>query len=74
MMTTHSGVCTKQMGLLLEVILNPYGKWMVNGLHLYSAFIQSALQLASHSPIHTHIHTPLAEAATQGANLLNGSN
>ena len=34
---------------------------MVNGLHLYSAFIQSALQFfASHSPIHTHIHTPTA--------------
>lgn len=26
----------------------------VNGLHSYSAFIQSALQFASHSHIHTH--------------------
>ena len=35
---------------------------MVNGLHLYSAFIQSFIQIffASHSPIHTHIHTPTA--------------
>ena len=34
---------------------------MVNWLHLYSAFIQSALQFyASHSPIHTHIQTPTA--------------
>ena len=35
---------------------------MVNGLHLYSAFIQSAFYnfFASHSPIHTHIHTPTA--------------
>ena len=32
-----------------------------NGLHLYSAFIQSAVHCtiyASHSPIHTYIHTP----------------
>ena len=36
-------------------------KWkMVNGLHLYSAFIQSAVQLMPHSPVHTHIHTPTA--------------
>ena len=34
---------------------------MVNGLHLYSAFIQSPVQFTqSHSPIHTHIHTPTA--------------
>ena len=34
---------------------------IVNGLHLYRAFIQSTLQFyASHSPIHTHIHTPTA--------------
>ena len=31
---------------------------MVNGLHLYSAFIQRHCTIyASHSPIHTHIHT-----------------
>jgi len=28
------------------------GKWS-NGLHLYSAFIQSAFRVASHPPIHT---------------------
>ncbi len=33
---------------------------MVNGLHLYSAFFQSALQFASHSPIHAHTYTPMA--------------
>ncbi|KAJ8274115.1 hypothetical protein COCON_G00087400 [Conger conger] len=34
---------------------------MVNGWHLYSAFIQSAVQLMlSPSPIHTHTHTPAA--------------
>ena len=33
---------------------------MVNGLHLYSAFIQSATIYASHSPIHTRTHTPTA--------------
>ena len=31
---------------------------MVNGLHLYSAFIQSAVQFMP--LIHTHIHTPTA--------------
>ena len=37
------------------------GIQMVNGLHLYSAFIQSAVQIdASHSPIQTPIHTPTA--------------
>ena len=47
-----------------ENILNnikAYFFFLVNGLHLYSAFIQSAVQFyASHSPIHTHIHTPTA--------------
>ena len=35
---------------------------MVNGLHLYSAFIQSALQFMPliHPFTHTHIHTPTA--------------
>ena len=33
---------------------------MVNVLHLYSAFIQSAVQLMhSHSPIHTHTSTAI---------------
>ena len=30
--------------------------------------------MASHSPIHTHIHTPVAAAAMQGASLPTGSN
>ena len=35
---------------------------LVNGLHLYSAFIQSALQFLPliHPFTHTHIHTPTA--------------
>ena len=43
-------------------------------VHLYSAFIQSALQCALHSPIHTHIHTPVAVETMQGTNQLTGGN
>ena len=46
---------------------------MVNGLHLYSAFIQSALQFMP--LIHTHIHTHQRRlAAMQGTNQLVRSN
>jgi len=41
---------------------------MVNGLHLYSTFIDLlALHIASHRPIHTLIHSPTAVSAKQGA-------
>ena len=45
-------------------------------VHLYSAFNTKALYIdcALHSPIHTHIHTPMAEETMQGTNLLTGSN
>ncbi len=36
-----------------------------NGLHLYSTFIQSTLQFASHS--HTHIHTPMTVSYRAGS-------
>jgi len=47
---------------------------MVNGLHLYSAFtdpmatkeLYICLTFASHSPIHSLIHTPMAVSAMQG--------
>ena len=39
---------------------------MVNGPHLYSAFIQARYSVDWHSPIHAHIHTPTAESTTQG--------
>ena len=44
---------------------------MVNGLHLFSAFLTSGhsdtlYNTASHSPIHAHIHTPAAESSMQG--------
>ena len=35
-------------------------KWMVNGLHLYSAFIQSAVKCMPLIRPFTHIHTPTA--------------
>ena len=52
---------------------------MVNGLHLYSAFIQSAVQFMpfihpfTHSPIHTFTHQQHL-AAMQGTNQLVRSN
>ena len=44
---------------------------MVNGLHLYCAFIdpmatKALYNIASHSPIHSLIHTPAAVSAMQG--------
>ena len=44
---------------------------MVNGLHLYSAFLtkwplKSLYNIASHSPIHAHIRTTTEELAMQG--------
>ena len=43
----------------------------MNGLYLYSAFLTSGRSecftiFAPHPPIHAHIHTPMAESATQG--------
>uniref|UniRef100_A0A3B3Q4N9 Dual adaptor of phosphotyrosine and 3-phosphoinositides n=1 Tax=Paramormyrops kingsleyae TaxID=1676925 RepID=A0A3B3Q4N9_9TELE len=51
----------------------------VNGLHLYSAFLLLRVLKALYNTcltftIHTHIHTPVATAAMQGANLHTGSN
>ena len=40
---------------------------MVNGLHLYSAFIQGALQRTSHSPIHTAMAEETMQGTTSGA-------
>ena len=37
-------------------------------VHLYRAFIQGTLHSALHSPITTHIHTPIAAEAMQGTN------
>ena len=46
--------------------------YLKNGRHLYSAFIQSAVQLMPfHSPTHTHTHTHTHQrrlAAMQGTN------
>ena len=42
-------------------VVNGKHRKMVNGLHLYSAFIQSAVQfMPLIHPSHTHIHTPTA--------------
>lgn len=41
---------------------------MVNGLHLYAAFL--VYRHMSHSPARTHVHTVMAEAGVQGADLL----
>ena len=47
------------------------GKWCI-----YIAPLSKALYIdcSLHSPIHTHIHTPMAEETMQGTNLLTGSN
>ena len=47
------------------------GKWCI-----YIALLSKALyrDCALHSPIHAHIHTPVAEETMQGTNLLTGSN
>jgi len=48
--------------------------FMVNVLHLYSAFIQICFyNIASHTPIHKHIHTQTAVSAMQGNSQLLGS-
>ena len=67
--------------IVTEVILGTIkwpepSEWMVNGLHLHSAFIQSAVQF-SHSPIHPFTHTFTHQrrlAAMQGTNQLVRSN
>ena len=87
-MTTHLGVCgLKQQKNTLQVTPKQLSLWrcvsrgcepngkMLNGMHLYSAFIQSALQFLP--LIHTFTHTFTHQrqlAAMQGTNQLVRSN
>ena len=47
--------------------------WMVNGLHFYSAFIQSALQYCHNIETHAHIHTPTTESTMLGDSQIVGA-